>query len=460
VVLLRDKASFFLGVVNLLAAEFVLIRFPDYFPLLFSFWFPMLMALRLYFYAEAHYEFFLIDYCYFVNFIGLVHVWLAPESPFVFGMFYAAATGPVCVAILAWRNALVFHSLDKITTLFIHSFPAMLAFSQRWLANTTHSRECGPSARYRPGDGLLYGTVYLFPGEQQVIGGEAGHMETCTPPHSSLTLMVAGLSYYVFWQIIYLLITEVVCGAYLSQHPEELTSMRYFIERGQKTALYRIVASAMRACGLLRDGDVMKIGEFRTLMTFVLSQLLYTVITMLPPLLFQGNVWLSSLWLLAIGLNAVWNGATYYIQIFSRRYADRFSEMFAQKGKGSKDRIVADAAGGDSNAHADKGKGKDKERGGTGGGAEARTSPSGQGSDQATEGGQSADSARSTTGSHISSARSETSSVGSSDDRDRAYHRAFVMGIAAASVMDGEQQAASDVDPFQAPNGFQSKKLN
>jgi hypothetical protein len=34
--------------------------------------------------------------------------------------------------MVAWRNSLVLHSLDKVTSIYIHFFPALLAYSERW----------------------------------------------------------------------------------------------------------------------------------------------------------------------------------------------------------------------------------------------------------------------------------------------------------------------------------------
>ncbi len=36
-------------------------------------------------------------------------------------------------SVLAWRNSLVFHSLDKTTSLFIHLTPNILLYALRWL---------------------------------------------------------------------------------------------------------------------------------------------------------------------------------------------------------------------------------------------------------------------------------------------------------------------------------------
>ena len=49
-----------------------------------------------------------------------------PQVTFAYGM------GPLAWSIIAFRNSLVFHSLDKNTSLFLHWFPAVVAWTQRW----------------------------------------------------------------------------------------------------------------------------------------------------------------------------------------------------------------------------------------------------------------------------------------------------------------------------------------
>lgn len=36
---------------------------------------------------------------------------------------YCAAHGPLAFSVATWRNSLVFHSLEKMTSLFIHLYP-------------------------------------------------------------------------------------------------------------------------------------------------------------------------------------------------------------------------------------------------------------------------------------------------------------------------------------------------
>lgn len=47
--------------------------------------------------------------------------------------------GPLAWSVLAWRNSLVFHSLDKTTSLFIHLTPNILLYALRWLDNDPDS---------------------------------------------------------------------------------------------------------------------------------------------------------------------------------------------------------------------------------------------------------------------------------------------------------------------------------
>ena len=70
------------------------------------------------------------DFCYFTNLLCVVaYLW---PSPVLRRLCFVYANGPLAWAIAAWRNALVFHSLDKTTSIFIHAFPALLTFTWRW----------------------------------------------------------------------------------------------------------------------------------------------------------------------------------------------------------------------------------------------------------------------------------------------------------------------------------------
>jgi hypothetical protein len=47
-------------------------------------------------------------------------MWAFPANTVFFTSCYLLTMGPLASAIVTWRNSLVFHSLDKVTSLFIH----------------------------------------------------------------------------------------------------------------------------------------------------------------------------------------------------------------------------------------------------------------------------------------------------------------------------------------------------
>mmetsp|Transcript_8343 Transcript_8343/g.26100 ORF Transcript_8343/g.26100 Transcript_8343/m.26100 type:complete len:109 (-) Transcript_8343:58-384(-) len=62
---------------------------------------------------------------------------------------------------------------------------------------------------------------------------------------------------------------------------------------------------------------------------FIVVQLVYTMLTMLPTPFLYGNFWVHAGFLVFIWLVAVWNGSTYYFHVFARRYVDEFMRRTA-----------------------------------------------------------------------------------------------------------------------------------
>lgn len=66
------------------------------------------------------------DLCYFVNVMLLLSLWVFPNSRRLFIAAYCLSYGNNAWAIAMWRNSMVFHSLDKVTSLFIHLMPPVV----------------------------------------------------------------------------------------------------------------------------------------------------------------------------------------------------------------------------------------------------------------------------------------------------------------------------------------------
>lgn len=141
---LRDKICFTLGVVNMCLTVAIISKAPDFFWLWYTVWAIPLLIWRYYSYSSLKYQYFLLDYCYTVNVLCFIHLYLFPNSPTAFSLAFMSACGPLAWAILAWRNSLVFHDLEKVTSLFIHIMPPLLMFCQRKLTCFTCACLCVP----------------------------------------------------------------------------------------------------------------------------------------------------------------------------------------------------------------------------------------------------------------------------------------------------------------------------
>ena len=49
---------------------------------------------------------------------------------------YILCMGPLMCAIIVWKNSLVFHSLDKLTSFFLHAFPPIVVHLLRYEMST------------------------------------------------------------------------------------------------------------------------------------------------------------------------------------------------------------------------------------------------------------------------------------------------------------------------------------
>ena len=127
-----DKVSFTLGVVGLLVTQFVATEHPSVFHAYYLATAPFIFSHRAYQYFVIKYHYFLIDFCYYANAAHFWQILCRPRSARFFKTTFAYANGPILWAIPLWRNSLVFHSHDKVQSVYIHCVPAILTWCARW----------------------------------------------------------------------------------------------------------------------------------------------------------------------------------------------------------------------------------------------------------------------------------------------------------------------------------------
>lgn len=291
VVTLREKVSFICGVMNIFASGFLIGGYPEYFHLWYTVQVLYFMPIRYFTYHRRGYHYFLADLCYFVNLLLVLSIWIFPNSKRLFLAVYCLAFGNNAVAIIMWRNSLVFHSFDKVTSLFIHIMPCA----------------------------TLHCIVHLWPEELQARRLPAiwaiKHSPVGSPTaYGNIFSMLAWSSIpYAVWQLsYYFFITVRRREKIAAGRPTSFTWLR---KSYSKSWIGRVVLSLPNS---LQET------------AFMLIQYSYAVLTMLPcPIWFMSR-YASAGFLMAVFTWSVYNGATYYIDVFGTRFQKELEALRAE----------------------------------------------------------------------------------------------------------------------------------
>jgi len=291
-----DKVSFCAGVYGLMMTEYIATRAPEKFWLFYAVAMPGVFLARAVYYRMIRWQYFLYDFCYFANVSALMFLWRWKKSATVFRCIFAFANGPVLLAIPLWRNSLVFHSVDKVSSIFVHAMPCLMTWCGRW---------------YGFGDDVNRLSV-------RELGADVSVLTGC------LDLMVYPMFAYLFWQALYLAKTELIDRVKLVSDPALMTSLRW-LASDRNSSANKYALKMMRGIGLFGADEFFDAESIKTKFVFVMLQLGYTIVTFIPIPLCYSNYYAHTALMWAAFGSSVYNGAVYYIDVFSRRYVERLA---------------------------------------------------------------------------------------------------------------------------------------
>ncbi|RKF60437.1 putative membrane protein [Erysiphe neolycopersici] len=283
----REKISFICGVLNVLISGYLIGASPQVFHIWYTLQLFYFMPIRYYTYQKRGYHYFLADLCYFVNVMCMMAIWVFPNSKRLFISSYCLAFGNNAIAIAMWRNSLVFHSFDKVTSLFIHIMPCV----------------------------SLHCLVHLIPDDLQQRRFNAAwtikNSAPGSPEHYSLLDMALWSTVpYAVWQLTYhFLITVRRREKIAAGRPTSFTWLR---KSYSNVWIGKIVLS---------------LPECLHEPTFMGIQYIYALLTMLPCPLWFWYRSASTVFLMAVFCWSVYNGATYYIDVFGKRFQSELEAM-------------------------------------------------------------------------------------------------------------------------------------
>jgi hypothetical protein len=292
----RDKITFVLGVSYLWLTALILGKFPKWFSLYNFITVISLVTVRWFYYRSKKWHYFLADLCYFVNAAIIALTFFFPNSRHLFAAVFCLVNGPVGFAIIMWRNSLVFHSLDKMTSIAIHISPALTMYTLRWLSLSQESHPYVielPDFAFNPND------------------------PTRSLDFSFDEMICSGMIFYFIWQLVYVyfILIRRSKNVFGGSHA---TSFTYMLNDYRKNKPDSFLLALFY-----------KVPEWSHASLFMLLNFIIAFSTMLPTILFYRYFWVHTIYILFLVMFAIFNGADYYIEVFSRRYTMELAKLDA-----------------------------------------------------------------------------------------------------------------------------------
>ncbi|KAL7096037.1 hypothetical protein ACP275_10G059100 [Erythranthe tilingii] len=278
-----NKVTHLMGVLGFGGFCFVLGARPQDVRYLYCLFYVIFVPLRWIYYRYKKWHYYLLDFCYYANTIFLIMLLFYPRNEKLFMVCFSFAEGPLAWALIVWRCSLVFNSMDKIVSVFIHLLPGLVFFTIRWWdpvyfaamhSEGTISRESWP---YTENKSYLWTWLFIVP-----------------------------LVVYIIWQLLYFLVVYVLRRQRLLRDPEVMTSYRELSKKAQK-------ANNMwwRLSGLLGDQN-------RLFMYTVLQAMFTLATTALTVPIFLSYELHVVFQILKVSA-AVWNGGNFLLEVMPKQ---------------------------------------------------------------------------------------------------------------------------------------------
>eukprot|EP00033_Pygsuia_biforma_P003573 GCRY01003909.1.p1 GENE.GCRY01003909.1~~GCRY01003909.1.p1 ORF type:complete len:377 (+),score=89.11 GCRY01003909.1:237-1367(+) len=257
-----DIMSFTLSVCFIFLFEFMMIQFPQHVFHVYALAIVPLMIFRYRIYHNLDYHYFMLDHCYFANGLLLFYGLFYPGgSALLFELNFLYCNGPLLLSVVTWQNSLIFHDVDKMTSLMLHALPPLVCFTLRWL-DADHIR---------------------------IVSSHNGDIVSTL--HTKETFIFA-LMLYCLWQYSYYMKTEHIDRQKFAKKPNLETSLRWLTK--ESTSLIARVSHAL---------------HLKPVYGFMLIQLLYTTVCVLTAAWMYTHFLVHLLCILAVFFFSITNGA-------------------------------------------------------------------------------------------------------------------------------------------------------
>eukprot|EP00401_Gymnodinium_catenatum_P054027 CAMPEP_0117515710 /NCGR_PEP_ID=MMETSP0784-20121206/30719_1 /TAXON_ID=39447 /ORGANISM="" /LENGTH=374 /DNA_ID=CAMNT_0005311533 /DNA_START=35 /DNA_END=1159 /DNA_ORIENTATION=- len=307
-----SQFTFFAGIVNVVMTTFVFAKYPQSTWLFYgiecaflipAWWYEMTVKMKGFF--------FMFDFCWFTSAVFGIYMALSYFSMVpvewqrsAFLVFYSCGLGPMSWACIILHSGMVFHSLDKSASLFIHYTPVLVTYAL--IHNSDAVAEAWPG-RFPTVAELSPQSVATYP----------------TGPVPSWffyidEIYLHGWRFYMAWWFLH--------GLWL------LTIGVYLPQKGFNTVFGNIYERANLGEILSKKTGLKDIRSHAAIYLAV-HWAGSSFAFFWPTAVFRNgfNIPTHAVWIVVVFLSAVWNGAGHYDFIFAKKYTKVIQTLLDEK---------------------------------------------------------------------------------------------------------------------------------
>eukprot|EP00921_Rhytidocystis_pertsovi_P013822 GHVQ01022452.1.p1 GENE.GHVQ01022452.1~~GHVQ01022452.1.p1 ORF type:complete len:520 (-),score=64.67 GHVQ01022452.1:1688-3247(-) len=139
---LLHKMCFLVVLFDVIVSSFWVGRWPGTYYVWHSTKYATLMVIRFIVFRLNNWHYYLFDFCYYANALLLLFLWVKPQSASLWRMIFGF-NGILSVSVYFFRDSLVPHSLQRVTSAVNHSSPLVVMWTLRWFTVDTGACEEG-----------------------------------------------------------------------------------------------------------------------------------------------------------------------------------------------------------------------------------------------------------------------------------------------------------------------------
>ena len=226
-------------------------------------------------------HYYMLEFCYFGNAIMYAMIFFFPECQHLYLASFAFAAGPIGWALALVRCKFVLHSIDNLTSVFIHFTPMTLMWNLHWKTQYNDNKKW----------------IFYDSRKDTLSWSFIGNYYFCS------------VSTYLVWCVLYYLIVFVIAKKRIAERNYN-TLKTYYESQGGAEGRF------LNRFGAKYSGLVY-LGSHFTVFLF----------TATVGILCYFSFYLHCILVVAMSSACFWNGASYYMHYFSRKYEVNLAKL-------------------------------------------------------------------------------------------------------------------------------------